>query len=667
MIHKFRFAELASSLHAPTCHVLAWFPVAVLGIYLKHVELTKQYLPIARSMGRNHGDDLSFLEKLTFFRLDILVCLVAIPLILVGVLHFLAPKFRNVMVIALSIVFALLFFMNFQSLGNIGRYISLDLIQDSVNWALSEPWFITQYIEPSAFVKLAVLMAMIVIGALPWGLRSPRYAVLSWEYLRKWKLAAFVAVVSMSILLSTLAWLPHFPVFPQHGKPAIQTALFSLLQHEGVSEFTDIAPDRVVSAYREFTRSPEPKQWQAFAGREAASDVIFFVFETGPSRALDLTRDLEDFPNLATLRERAFVAERHHSTYPYTSDALYSIFTSYYSAHARSNVVKRNSKMLNAGVFWALRDAGYSTSLHAPSLPVFENDDKMFKGLGVDRQFYAQAEGLPSSAVAIRVRQEMDRISPRLKADTVQKERLEEVLTLDHMALESVTREIAKNKTNGKRFATAFLPQIGHGPWLDIENNGNDYPARGRSLMALQDRWLGALLNTLRRNSWLNNTIIVVTSDHGIRTKKEDSQFNGGMISDYSFGVPLLIFAPNTLTKEKRIPWVTSHIDIAPSVLDLIGVGGDRRFDQGTVVWDPRLTDRITFFHAKGYLGADGFHDNGRFYMMNHLFGSVYGNHELDFSADNLVSSSGPEYSKVRETIEFMRNFQVRWGTLRDR
>jgi len=262
---------------------------------------------------------------------------------------------------------------------------------------------------------------------------------------------------------------------------------------------------------------------------------------------------------------------------------------------------------------------------------------------------------------------ELDKVSPRMKADARQVAHYRKVLTHDLMALESVAQEIEKNKTAGKRFAAAFLPQIGHAPWFDIHGNDGNYLSRGRAVMALQDRWLGRLLKQMRRNGWLDNTIIVVTSDHGIRTRTEDPQFNGGMISDYSFAVPLLIFSPNALNSEKRIPWVTSHIDITPSILDLIGIKADRGFEQGGALWDPRLVGRKTFFHAKGYLGADGYHENGYYYMTNHLLGSVYRNKKFSFSVDHLIPPDNSRHSSIRGTIEEMRHFQVRWRTLKNK
>ena len=39
-----------------------------------------------------------------------------------------------------------------------------------------------------------------------------------------------------------------------------------------------------------------------------------------------------------------------------------------------------------------------------------------------------------------------------------------------------------------------------------------------------------------------------------------------------SFNVPLLIYAPGIITSAIHIPFVTSHVDLAPTLLALVGI-----------------------------------------------------------------------------------------------
>jgi hypothetical protein len=107
-------------------------------------------------------------------------------------------------------------------------------------------------------------------------------------------------------------------------------------------------------------------------------------------------------------------------------------------------------------------------------------------------------------------------------------------------------------------------------------------------------------------NGRLDKTIIVVTGDHGIRTATEDPSFEPhGLVPDYSFHVPLLIFAPKVLESQQTIQGVTSHVDIAPTVLDLLGIREVREFEQGLAAWESGRSRRRIFLRAGDYLGAE--------------------------------------------------------------
>src|SRR5690606_25607728 len=116
----------------------------------------------------------------------------------------------------------------------------------------------------------------------------------------------------------------------------------------------------------------------------------------------------------------------------------------------------------------------------------------------------------------------------------------------DYMALDALCEDIVAYKGSGKRFAALFVPQIGHAPWFDLYGRSS-IVERGRDLMILQDEWLAEIVSLLDGNGWLEETVIVLTSDHGIRTRVEDPALEAGTVSGYSFEVPLVIFAPGTL------------------------------------------------------------------------------------------------------------------------
>ena len=160
----------------------------------------------------------------------------------------------------------------------------------------------------------------------------------------------------------------------------------------------------------------------------------------------------------------------------------------------------------------------------------------------------------------------------------------------------------------GERFAGIFLPQIGHAPWADFTDGKGDLIARGRKLIAMQDAWLGEILDQLAADGRLEKTLIVVVGDHGTRNTMENPDLLPGIVDVHSFHVPLLIYAPTAIEARTEVRYITSHIDIAPSLLDLLGVRIGRDSEQGAPIWDERIKERNTYFLSNHLFGSDGYH-----------------------------------------------------------
>jgi membrane-anchored protein YejM (alkaline phosphatase superfamily) len=154
----------------------------------------------------------------------------------------------------------------------------------------------------------------------------------------------------------------------------------------------------------------------------------------------------------------------------------------------------------------------------------------------------------------------------------------------------------------------------------------------------------------------------VVTADHGVRTKNEDASFDGGTISDYSFHVPLVVYAPNAAPQTREIAHMTSHVDLASTLSSLIGVS-ETPVAQGAPIWCEDLDQRATFFLARGYLGADGYRLGDTFVMHAALTGNVYESSSMDFLAHRLAS---PEASARHiAMLTDQRQLTVAWNTPR--
>lgn len=79
------------------------------------------------------------------------------------------------------------------------------------------------------------------------------------------------------------------------------------------------------------------------------------------------------------------------------------------------------------------------------------------------------------------------------------------------------------------------------------------------------DDELGALLDNLERWGALDDTLVIVTTDHGMDAK--DSLYEGGS------RVALMMRHPGTVEAGAEVATPVSHLDVAPTVLDALGHG----------------------------------------------------------------------------------------------
>lgn len=90
------------------------------------------------------------------------------------------------------------------------------------------------------------------------------------------------------------------------------------------------------------------------------------------------------------------------------------------------------------------------------------------------------------------------------------------------------------------------------------------------------DYHMGLLLGKLKEKGILDNTIIIFTSDHGEAFNEHGNLSHPNELYDEQLRVPLIIFGSNF--PARVIEDQVSHLDIAPTILDLVGIKRERRF-----------------------------------------------------------------------------------------
>ncbi|MDR0490039.1 MAG: sulfatase-like hydrolase/transferase, partial [Oscillospiraceae bacterium] len=86
-----------------------------------------------------------------------------------------------------------------------------------------------------------------------------------------------------------------------------------------------------------------------------------------------------------------------------------------------------------------------------------------------------------------------------------------------------------------------------------------------------QDNVLMSLLEELKRLGMMDNTIIILTSDHGEMGGAHGLKGKGNFLYEENLHVPFIVYHP-AYKGGRRINAVTSHLDIAPTIMDMAGV-----------------------------------------------------------------------------------------------
>ncbi|MCI0416952.1 sulfatase-like hydrolase/transferase [bacterium] len=88
--------------------------------------------------------------------------------------------------------------------------------------------------------------------------------------------------------------------------------------------------------------------------------------------------------------------------------------------------------------------------------------------------------------------------------------------------------------------------------------------------IAFTDAAFGKLLAKLESKELMNRTILIVTADHGEGLGEHGESTHGMFLYNTTMHVPLFIRMPGG--KSKTVEELVSHIDLVPTILDLVGI-----------------------------------------------------------------------------------------------
>ncbi|MBN1930691.1 MAG: sulfatase-like hydrolase/transferase [Desulfobacterales bacterium] len=115
-----------------------------------------------------------------------------------------------------------------------------------------------------------------------------------------------------------------------------------------------------------------------------------------------------------------------------------------------------------------------------------------------------------------------------------------------------------------------FKPAIKKPNYLTVREKHKDALKNAyMNAIGFNDDEIGKVLDSVEKTGLLDNTIIIISSDHGEEFYESGYYGHNSAFSMEQTKIPLILYVPGM--QPSRINYMTSHLDIVPTLLELIG------------------------------------------------------------------------------------------------
>jgi arylsulfatase A-like enzyme len=172
------------------------------------------------------------------------------------------------------------------------------------------------------------------------------------------------------------------------------------------------------------------------------------------------------------------------------------------------------------------------------------------------------------------------------------------------------------------------------------------------------DNKFGEILNYLKRNELYKDTIIIVTSDHGEEFWENGGTGHGFSLREHQLKVPLIIKSPTFSSSGKKIQELVGLIDIAPTILDILGIPIPNEF-QGISLLpliEQGISEKRSFMAESSHLGNQkAFISKGYSFLFNQfppIGENIFSERSLYIWRNIMQFSKNELYNIVKDPFE---------------
>lgn len=274
------------------------------------------------------------------------------------------------------------------------------------------------------------------------------------------------------------------------------------------------------------------------------SSVLFIQLESIGARYLEVEEDPMPFVQSLRARPDAVDFRQHYASWSLTSHAAFSIFCAEMPLPSHRSIAFINPAIPCVSLSEALHGAGWATALVTPGDLDFDHQRRFLRYRHLDQ--ILDAKTLPNRERAWR-------------GAWGYEEPIAVAAGLDFV-----------DRNPDKPFFLYYQSLAGHHPFLATEAQAkNPLPTREENYyeaLRAADGAVRALVEGLEARGRLDDTLVIIVADHG----EGHGARAGRNTWQPVVHVPLVMFGPQTRGLGGQVEAVTSHIDLAPTVLSLL-------------------------------------------------------------------------------------------------
>ena len=281
-------------------------------------------------------------------------------------------------------------------------------------------------------------------------------------------------------------------------------------------------------------------------GIAAGRNVVLVSLESTAAQYLRSYGAADDpTPNLTRISQQAILFENAYAAYPESIKGLFSVICSTYPAI--NTEAEQYEKIRPSSIAAELSQAGYRTGLFHSGRFAYLGMESVVRNRGYDTlEDAGDIGGDHNSSFGID----------------------------DPSTVRRILSWVDQTPKGQPVFIT-YLPIAGHHPYSVPEKGpfpDDNEMGRYKNALHYGDAALGALFQGFQDRGLNDNTLWIFFGDHGEAFNQHDGNIGHTLaIYEENIHVPMLIVAPGAIREQIRIKRPVSLIDIAPTILDLVG------------------------------------------------------------------------------------------------